>query len=65
MPYVIVDTNCLMRDYLLIEANMQTFHRAEMCLALPEGAHPKALNSVHGRRRKILLRRSALARFWY
>lgn len=27
MPYVIVDTICLMRDYLLIEANMQTFLR--------------------------------------
>lgn len=27
MPYVIVDTNCLMRDYLLTEANMQTFLR--------------------------------------
>ena len=27
MPYVIVDTNCLMRDYLLIEATMQTFLR--------------------------------------
>jgi hypothetical protein len=27
MPYVIVDTNCLMRDYLLIEATVQTFLR--------------------------------------
>ena len=27
MPYVMVDTNCLMRDYLLIGANMQTFLR--------------------------------------
>ncbi len=27
MSYVVVDTNCLMRDYLFIEANMQTFLR--------------------------------------
>jgi predicted nucleic acid-binding protein len=40
MPYVVVDTNALMRDYLLIEANMQTFlqgcQRCHIAVCLPE-----------------------------
>jgi hypothetical protein len=40
MPYVVVDTNALMRDYLLIEANMQTFlqgcQRCDIAVFVPE-----------------------------
>jgi hypothetical protein len=40
MPYVIVDTNALMRDYLLIEANMQTFlqgcQRCHIAVCVPQ-----------------------------
>jgi len=40
MPYVVVDTNALMRDYLLIEANMQTFlqgcQRCHIAVRVPE-----------------------------
>jgi hypothetical protein len=39
MPYVMVDTNCLMHDYLLIEANVQTFlrgcHRCHITVFFP------------------------------
>jgi hypothetical protein len=31
MPFVMVDTNVLMRDYLLTEANLQTFLRCKRC----------------------------------
>lgn len=40
MIYVMVDTNALMRDYLLIEANMQTFlqgcQRCDISVCVPE-----------------------------
>jgi hypothetical protein len=40
MPYVVVDTNALMRDYLLIEANMQTFlqgcQRCHIAVCVPQ-----------------------------
>jgi hypothetical protein len=40
MSFVVVDTNALMRDYLLIEANMQTFlqgcHRCHIPACVPE-----------------------------
>jgi len=40
MPYVIIDTNTLMADYLLIEANMQTFlrgcQRCHITVCFPE-----------------------------
>jgi len=40
MPYVVVDTNALLRDYLLVEANMQTFlqgcQRCHVSICVPE-----------------------------
>jgi hypothetical protein len=46
MPYVMVDTNCLMRDYLLIGANLQTFRSLGLAADLPAQLRKNAVGTI-------------------